>query len=320
MQIHTLISPRAGSPRGAGLFPGKSWKFSAQQREFPPCASAADTPRPPCTTLPDAGRSGAQIWTTNFLMQKHIRCIKERKKERKRFSKTFELQQKSSYRAPSAQRPSSWWWTWRTEWRWSRNYFGHRREGFQEEWGKVSKTQCLAESCSVWELDSSLCWQQSEAHSRKWDLQWGIVGRQSKVQVRNNDVYATDLYIFALKYKFKSKRNVSHILESVNNYLWDNNAIKNCQCDNKNNATTNLLHDLRVILLDYSVKQEAGHFHIYPRTFVAGAEVIWMTVKKQIRAFFKYRTVRHMKTQNWVKKKNTMVSWNWFSYSAQYCI
>lgn len=82
----------------------------------------------------------------------------------------FELQQKSSYRAPSAQPPSSWWWTWRTGWRWSRNYFGHRREGFQEAWGRVSKTRCLEGSCSVWELDSSQCWQQSDAHSREWDL------------------------------------------------------------------------------------------------------------------------------------------------------
>lgn len=48
--------------------------------------------------------------------------------------------------------------------------------------------------------------------------------------------------------------------------------------NNKNNLTPNLLHDLRVILLGHSVKQEAGHVHIHPRTFVAGAEVIWMTV------------------------------------------
>lgn len=111
----------------------------------------------------------------------------------------------------------------------------------------------------------------------------GLTVGQSKVLLRNNDVHTTDVYIFALKNKFKSKRNVTHILE---NQLWDNNAITQCQCGNNINAMSNLLHDLRVILLDHSVKQEAGHLHIHPWTFTAGAEVIWMTVKKQIRTFF----------------------------------
>lgn len=77
------------------------------------------------------------------------------------------------------------------------------------------------------------------------------------------------------------------IVENVNIYFLDNNAIEKCQFGNKNNATSNLLHDLRVILLNHSVKQEAGHFHIHPWTFVAGAEVIWMTVEKTNQDIFK---------------------------------
>lgn len=71
-----------------------------------------------------------------------------------------------------------------------------------------------------------------------------------------------------------------------------------CQCNNKNNATANLLHDLRVILLGHSVKQEAGHVRIHPWTFVAGAEVIWMTVKIYLCEMWK-----HIKTQSQVKNK-----------------
>lgn len=45
-------------------------------------------------------------------------------------------------------------------------------------------------------------------------------------------------------------------------------------------VTTDLLSDLRAILLNHSVKQETSNVHIYPRTFAAGTVVIWMTVLK----------------------------------------
>ena len=44
---------------------------------------------------------------------------------------------------------------------------------------------------------------------------------------------------------------------------------------------TDLLSDLMVILLDHSVQQEASHAQIHPRTFTAGAVVIWITVGKK---------------------------------------
>lgn len=56
-----LFSPCAGSPGIAGTCSGNSWKFSAPLKEFPLCASAADTPPLLCTAQPAAGRLWAQM-------------------------------------------------------------------------------------------------------------------------------------------------------------------------------------------------------------------------------------------------------------------